>query len=92
MQFSSGYGKLKILLFRLVLSNLVAIRHFGDRQLFKNGFLMINKLHISQILTKVAYVGTERVWLDTTGLEQWFSTGGLGPILESYAPIIGLLL
>jgi hypothetical protein len=26
----------------------------GDRQLLKNGFLMINKLHISQIVTKVA--------------------------------------
>ncbi len=26
----------------------------GDRQLLKNGFLMINKLHISQIVTKMA--------------------------------------
>jgi hypothetical protein len=33
---------------------LLSITTCGDRQLFKNGFLIINTLSISQILTKVA--------------------------------------
>jgi hypothetical protein len=52
----------------------------GDRQLLKNVFLMINKLHYLSnsdksgdrktfVATNVANVATERIWLETTALE-----------------------